>query len=252
MESIKIGYQHDIIKKYKLIKKGKYDDLFVLEGFWPYEKILQTDLQIETIIYSPTDILSNQTHMFFQLFERSNNAYEVSHKTMGRINSKEDTSGILLICKRKTRHKRFDKVVILDGLENPGNIGTIFRSADGAGIDGIFIVNSKTKINQYKVVKASMGGYFNIPWLEFKSLESLQTYLNQHRYEILLADPNGKADLQNIKEFNKSALIIGNERYGLSKEWFHRKHTALTIPMRGCCDSLNAGVAASILIYHMI
>lgn len=251
MKSIKIGYQHDVIQQYKKIKKGSDQHLhqFVVEGLWAYEKIIQTKVSIDELIYCEALIQTDmEKTMIHHLSSRSKNCYEISEKTMKRINSKDDPSGLVMICSKEPIKKSFEKIIILDGLENPGNIGTIFRTSDGAGIDAIFIVNQKAKINQYKIVKASMGGFFSIPWFKFNTVNDCMKYLTSHGINLLLADPNQSYQGQTD---GKIALVVGNERYGLSKEWFNYKHETITIPMKGCCDSLNVGVAASILIYKI-
>ncbi|MCH4888474.1 RNA methyltransferase [Acidaminobacter sp. JC074] len=179
----------------------------------------------------------------------SKDVYEVSKKTMERLTSKEGQTDLVMICKKIKVTSSLKKILVLDGLESPGNIGTIFRSCDGAGFDGIFIVNQRARINQYKVVKASMGGYFNIPHRSFDSVKNLADYLMIHNYKIILANPSDKSQ-KNKPE--KLALVVGNERYGLSKEWFDYHHQTISIPMKGFCDSLNVGVAASILMYEII
>ncbi|MBI9015525.1 MAG: RNA methyltransferase [Clostridiales bacterium] len=252
MKSIKIGYQHDMIQYYKTIKKGCSNQPyhFVVEGLWSHEKIIQTTTIIEVLYYCETLIRDKRELSILEKTKRiATNLYEISEKTMARLNSKGEPSCMVSICYKKQTFNNLRKVIVLDGLENPGNIGTIFRTCDGAGIDAVLVVNQKAKINQYKVIKASMGGCFNIPWKCFDTIEACQTFLNKHEFSLLLAHP-GTESVRSHKE-SKEALVVGNERYGLSKEWFKMKHQTMSIPMTGCCDSLNVGVAASILIYQI-
>lgn len=250
MKSKQIGYQSEEIKTYKKIKNGSREhiELFTLEGTWAYEKVLQTNVKIIHLFYCQDFIQNDMQQMMIQdLASRSLNVYEISPKTMSRINSKEN-SCFCMVCQLNHTKKNYRKVLILDGLENPGNIGTIFRSADGAGIDAIFTVNQLVKMNQHKVVKASMGGYMSIPHMNFDSIESCMTYLNKLQLPLILADPKQASQLSSTQDF---ALVVGNERYGISEQWFKYDHRCIALPMNGCCDSLNVGVAASILIYNL-
>ncbi|MBN2796165.1 MAG: RNA methyltransferase [Clostridia bacterium] len=145
--------------------------------------------------------------------------------------------------------KKPQRLLILDGLENPGNIGTILRSCDGAHFDGVLIVNERTRVNQYKVIKASMGGAFTIPWYHFNDIESCYNFVHKLGMNLFLAHPGTESHPFTDE---KIALVIGNERFGISKQWFKFQHKTVSLPMLGCCDSLNAGVAASILIYRNI
>ena len=243
-----INYQHPLIREYKLIKKGTDHNRFVVEGLWAYEKLTGSNIKIEYLFVS-SDYNQKDKKRIQHLMKISHVVYEISQKNMTRLTSKEKPSNIIMICSKENLTDTFKKVLVLDGLESPGNIGTIFRSCDGAGFDGIFIVNQKAKINQYKVIKASMGGYFNIPWKAFDTIESCAEYLIENDFKILLANPSDSHEKSHLK---KVALVVGNERFGLSKTWFNYQHQTVSIPMKGFCDSLNVGVAASILMYEII
>lgn len=250
MKSIEIGYRHPVVQNYLKVKKGMNRNLMAVEGIWAYEKLIATQLKIETLIYCK-DLLKNKFHeqVFQTLSRQAKESYSVSEKTLSRIYEKSNLGGLVFTVKKENQMNRFNKLLILDGLENPGNIGTILRSCDGASFDGVLIVNEKTKISQYKVIKASMGGAFTIPWLHFENVRECHHFIQEHGLDLVLAHPGCKSDSRIHK---KMALVIGNERYGLSKEWFSFQHTTMSLPMLGCCDSLNAGVAASILIYKAI
>lgn len=252
MKSIEIGYQNDVIKKYLKLKKGDTTTpyQFVVEGIWAYEKILNTHVEIIDIIYCETLVKSPlQQKILNQMMKKAVNRYKLSEKNMRRLYHKEDLGCMVSICRLTPTGNQINKVVILDGLENPGNIGTIFRTCDGAGIDAVFIVNQKTKVNQYKVIKASMGGCLNVPWFHFETVEACQNWLHDRAFTTLLAHPSEEATFDKKCSSKNVALVLGNERYGLSKQWFYKDAEVVSIPMFGCCDSLNVGVAASILIY---
>jgi len=249
MNSLQIGYKSDVIQYYKTIKKGCKDKPyhFIIEGLWGHEKLMTTDVIIEKVIYCP-DLIRNprEREMINKYLTKTTQCYQVSEKTMTRMSTREQASCMVAVCYLKPSLQDFKRVVVLDNLEKPGNIGTIFRTCDGAGIDAIFVVNSPVKINQYKVIKASMGGCFNVPWFHFDSVESCHNWLSDHEFTVCLANPQSSTT---EVDQERVALVVGNERFGLSKEWFKLKHTTLSIEMKGCCDSLNVGVAASILIY---
>lgn len=252
MNSREIGYSNEIIKKYLKIKKGDVHAPyhFVVEGIWAYEKMMATNVEIIDLIYCESLVKTSlQQDILTEMKKQSKNHYKISEKNMRRLYQKSDVGCMISICKRTPILETFNKVVILDGLENPGNLGTIFRTCDGAGVDAVFIVNQKTKVNQYKVIKSSMGGCFNVPWFYFNTVEACQTWLNKRAFQILLAHPSEEQTFDDQHTTDHLALVLGNERYGLSKEWFVNEFDIVSIPMLGCCDSLNVGVAASILIY---
>ncbi|WDV46399.1 RNA methyltransferase [Clostridiaceae bacterium M8S5] len=256
MNSKAIGYKHPVIKNIKELKKGKRENNYrvVLEGTALHEKLLKTDAQIEELLVCKslieTDIENDIKERCMKLAKQ---CYFVSEKIMSNICEKDKPQPLLSICYKqipvlKEKKKSFKRVVILDGLETPGNIGSIFRSCDGAGIDAILVVNEKAKINQYKSIKSSMGGMISIPWFYFNSVKECYKWLQENEFKIMLADPYGKDVIENFNEEDRLAIVVGNERYGLSKEWI--ADIKVSIPMNGICDSLNVSIAASILIYQ--
>ena len=142
-------------------------------------------------------------------------------------------------------------VVVLDGLEIPGNIGTIIRTCDGAAIDAILVCNRRARLSHPKVIKGSMGAAFRIPIVEFETGVDCAAWLRENGFSIYLADTRAEKTYYDYAYSGRSALIMGSERYGIHKEWYQNDPNMLMIPMLGICDSLNVGVAASILIYEM-
>lgn len=252
MNIIKIGPNHNIIKN---IKNGQLENPndFLVEGMWALEKIENSGVIINHFIYNRESILTDtDRRLVKKAFSLSNKIYEVSKKTMSRITSKKNTNTILLCSSKiKPLQNNIEKIIILDGLENPGNVGTILRTCDGMGVENIFMVNNKLKINHHKIVKASMGGFFTTNLYEFNSINECKEWLDKNHFTIVLGDPDSNNNFKNYNYQKKTALVVGNERYGISKEWFLGKHTSISIPMHGCCDSLNVSIAASILIYEI-
>jgi len=131
------------------------------------------------------------------------------------------------------------------------NIGTILRSYDGAKVDAVLVCNKKAKLTNQKLIKASMGAVFTVPIIEFSNAEACITWLSKHQFTIYLADTRADKAYKNYEYGGNTALIVGGERYGISKEWYSCESQLLSIPMHGICDSLNVGVATSIFLYEL-
>ncbi|WP_105616281.1 TrmH family RNA methyltransferase [Vallitalea okinawensis] len=254
-----IGMQHDIIKSIKKLKKGDkcHPYRFIIEGHWDHEKVMDSRVNIESLIVC-IDLIKTpfEDSIYRKCLAQANDIYYVSEKVIRKLCDKDKASGLISICtlphfKIDTEMSNITKLIVLDGLETPGNIGTIFRSCDGSGIDAVIIVNERAKINSYKTIKASMGGSFTIPWYFFDSAIACQEWLVSNGYTLVLADPHSQHSFKRVNYGNKSALVVGNERYGLSKDWNLENSLKVSIPMLGKCDSLNVGVAASIILYEM-
>lgn len=259
MQSKFIGIQHEIIKSIKKLKKGDKSQpyRFVIEGHWDHEKVLGSKVDIESLVICK-DLIKTplENSIYKSCLSRAHHVYSISEKVTKRICDKDKATGLISICtlpimNLTTQNDNMTKLIILDGLETPGNIGTIFRTCDGSGVDAIIIINEKAKINSYKTIKASMGGSFTIPWYFFDSVCSCQKWLISNNYTLVLADPHSEHNFKQVNYGKKTALVVGNERYGLSKEWNLDNSQRVSIPMLGKCDSLNVGVAASIILYEI-
>ena len=256
-----IGSQHQVVHQIKRIQNNTSDDserLIVAEGIWAHQKLLKTELNIRWLLVCPELIYSNEGIELAENFiNRAEETFIVSVKLFRKVSDRDDPDGFLSIVQipvfeiEKLILKNNALVLILDGMENPGNIGTILRTCDGAGVDAVFICNKKARLSNPKLLKSSMGALFTIPIIEFLDTNECIKWLKAQDFNIYLADT--RAD-KTYKEFDctgNTVLVIGSERYGISEEWYAYNPQLISIPMFGVCDSLNAGVAASILTYEI-
>ncbi|MBS4220101.1 hypothetical protein KHA96_17450 [Bacillus sp. FJAT-49711] len=176
---------------------------------------------------------------------------------MEKLSQKEKQDGLLSIGTlpsykiENLQLKNNAIIVILDGLEQAGNIGTILRTSDGAGVDAIFICNKRVKQTNPKLIKASMGGVFTVPIIDFVHTSACISWLRKHHFNIYLADTRAERTYKQYEYEGNTALVIGSERYGISKDWYDFPNQQLFIPMHGICDSLNVGTATAIMVYEI-
>ena len=143
------------------------------------------------------------------------------------------------------------KIVILDHLEDPHNLGAIVRTVESAGIDGIILpVNRSVSVNE-TVMKTSVGALYNVKICQVTNLNNTIKYLKKKGFWIYGASMEGE-DYHHITYPDKTALIIGSEGFGLSRIVRESCDYIVSIPMYGKVNSLNASVAAGILIYEII
>lgn len=141
--------------------------------------------------------------------------------------------------------------VVLDGVQDPGNVGTILRTADAFWSDGVFLVNACADLYNPKTVRASMGAVFRCPvWTcTPKELRSLLTKSALPLYGAALRDDT--ADVRDVGD-TRAAVAIGSEGQGLSRELLALCDKTVKIPMSGHCESLNAAAAAAVLLWEMV
>ena len=256
-----IGLQHGTINRVRnLISNSKPnpEHLFVIEGIWAHEKAITTGLPVVSFVICPDYIFTPESEaLVLKYQEYVDRIFVVSSKTFDRISERDKPDGLLSICRFPLNSpedltlSENACIVVLDGLEIPGNIGTIIRTCDGAGVDAVFICNRRARLSHPKLIKGSMGAAFCIPIVEFEDSRQCKDWLSSHGFTVYLADTRAEQAYYEIKYEKHSAVIMGSERYGIHKEWYENSPELFMIPMLGICDSLNVGVAASILIYEM-
>ncbi len=138
--------------------------------------------------------------------------------------------------------------MILEGLQDPGNLGTIIRTAEAAGVNCVLMDRNTVDIFSPKVVRSTMGSIFRVPFGYVEDLGSLLSRLREKGVVLYAADLAGE-DMRSVALERKRAFVIGNEGSGLSEEISGLCDAKIRIPMKGKIDSLNAAVAAALLMY---
>lgn len=237
--------------------KCQNSELFITEGMWAIPKILFNKCKVEAFIFCPECIKSESGLEAVKTFINKTKVYVISQKVLNRLTKRNDDNGIYCIVKmpeydvNEILSKPKSVVCVLDGIEKPGNIGTILRTADATQIDLVMVVNRRAKVTNTLCVKGSMGGIFNVPIKTYASVKDCWRELTNNGYTIYLADTRAETDYFNFKYDNKVALVMGSERYGISNDWYEGKNKLLKLKMLGQCDSLNVGVATSVLLYDI-
>lgn len=182
--------------------------------------------------------------------------YTVSSKTFEKLSEKPNSDGIIVLATLNLRDKNQflpqneSVVLVLDGIEIPGNIGTMLRMCDGAGVEAVFICNRKARLTHPKLIRSSQGAVLTVPMYEFETEKECYDLLNKKGYTVYLADTRAEKNYCECNYPNRTAFVMGSERYGISRKWYEFKHEMVSIPMYGKCDSLNVGVAATVLVYE--
>ena len=140
----------------------------------------------------------------------------------------------------------------LDGVQDPGNVGTIIRTADAAGLAGILLSPTCADVHSPKVLRATMGSFFRMPLLETENLPAFLRELREEGFSILSSELGGTSFYERKQVSAKAVLVIGNEGNGISAPVRAVATHHLALPMRGGAESLNAAVAAGIMMYELM
>ena len=140
-------------------------------------------------------------------------------------------------------------VAVLEGVEKPGNIGAVLRSADGAGLSALLVADPRTDLYNPNVIRASLGTIFSMPVCQTTAAEAL-AWLRRHELTILAARVGGSVLYTEADNRGPTALVLGNEAEGLTPLWSAADIAAIRVPMLGVADSLNVSVTAAVLFYE--
>ena len=144
------------------------------------------------------------------------------------------------------------KIILLHELRDPGNAGTIIRTADACGLDAVFISKGSVDLYNGKTIRATMGSLFHMPVIQNLDTAETLSLLRDKQVTTVGADPHSNISCTDLPYYKKSAIIIGNESQGISSEIKAMLDINTSIPMPGRAESLNAGIAASILMYEFV
>lgn len=238
-------------KKLKAKKTRDKENLFLAEGVRFVEEAIQNN-SAEYILYSDR-IYS--TKGFERILETSENIFKVEDSVLIDICETESPQGVVAICNKKSHRLEtiLGKIlVVIDGVQDPGNLGTIIRTCDAAGVSGIIILKGTVDVYNSKVLRSTMGSVFHIPIIFEDDFKLVADVLIKNKYNILAASLEGKKSLYDYDFSNKTAVILGNEANGVQVENMNIATDKIIIPMEGKAESLNVGVANSIIVYEAL
>lgn len=251
----KIARSNPIFQQFKeLEKNNKTQDLIFVDDISILKLTEKYPIQIETFLYCDEITYHDDTlKLIDHLIKIATNSYTISKQTFDSIKQKSNSVGLMAIVKQKILElddlKTKNYLFICDSLEIPGNLGTIYRTMDSASVDGMILVDTVTKPTNPKLTSSARGCNLLIDTVATSYNEALN-WLLANDYTIYLGEPNlGKSYLDYNYE-GKIAIVVGSERFGINPDWYNHKHEKVFIPMFGSNNSLNVGVAASILIYE--
>lgn len=251
MENIIIeSNQNKIIKEVNSLKAKKERDktgLFILEGKRLVDEI-PNSWEIKYLLKAE----SYSEDINFEI------VYTVKDSLFEKISETVNPQGILAVC----HIKEFDVTnvdysnspffVVLENVTDPGNMGTLIRTADAAGADGIFLSKGCVDIYNPKVIRATMGSIFHLPIYRNLNLMDLMEDFKNNNVKTLAAHLKGTSTPYKVDMTTACAVIIGNEANGLSDEISEMASDLVKIPMPGKAESMNAGIAGGILIYEAV
>lgn len=228
--------------------------IFLTEGFKMFEEAPQESIQQVYVSEEALERIGRSTEMKRKL---SNVGFEtVTKEVFIRMSDTQTPQGILCVVKRpeySLEHLLQTKVpllIVLEDLQDPGNLGTMIRTGEAAGITGVIMGAGTVDIFNPKTIRATMGSVFRVPFLYVESLSQTIGELRQRGIHTYAAHLEGKTYYDDLSFREPTAFLVGNEGKGLTEETAALAERYLKIPMEGKTESLNAAIAASLLLYE--
>lgn len=228
---------------------------FIIEGIKIIEEALENNVKLKYIIYSDRFLLNSEGESLIKNFNNKKNIIKVTESVFKEISDTENPQGVLGIAEfierdlEEIKELKRPSLLFLDAIQDPGNMGTIIRTADAFNIDGIILGEGCVDPYNPKVVRSTMGSIFRTPiYICNNTLDCLMN-IKEMGINILATSLDGEL-LYNGKFEDGFLCIIGNESRGVSKDILSLADNTIKIPMPGKAESLNAGVAASIIMYE--
>lgn len=238
-----------LIKHIKSLMQKKYRDEnneYIVEGIKLVQEAINENQLINKIIFC-RELLSCEIDI------KDYEVEEVDKKTYMTITDTVTPQGVLaVICKPEKKEINRSVVFVLDKVQDPGNVGTIIRTLDCAGIQDIILSGDSAEPYNPKVVRSTMGAIFRVNINVENDLLSKLKEMKEYGYKIIASSLEGAVDFRYVDYSQNCVIVIGNESNGVSKEIQELADVKVKIPMFGRTESLNAGVAASILAYETI
>jgi len=255
------SHNNPLVKQIRFLrqKKGRVETgLFLVEGIHHVGEAVEAGWDLETLVYAP-DLLTSDfaRHLVDGQSLRGVRCVALTRDLFTLIAGKDNPQGILAILRQRQlsldgispENFRWGAAVISP--QDPGNVGTILRTLEAVGADGLFLLNGGVELYHPSVVRASMGTLFWKPVLQ-GSFEEFLLWRRKNGYQLVGSSAHAETDYREFRWGNKpTILLLGNEQKGLSAEQTAACDVVVSMPMKGRVSSLNLAVAAGILLYQM-
>ncbi|HBN86043.1 MAG TPA: hypothetical protein DDZ89_19620 [Clostridiales bacterium] len=247
-------------KIFKYVKslqdKKARNQFFIVEGIKNIEEAAKAGASFEMLVFSEDQYkLLLKSEVISSLKTGQNVVFKP--ELFSKLADTVTPQGVLAVMDQNvvrplTKIEPDDVIVVLENLQDPGNMGTVIRTCVAAGVKKLVTIGDCVDLYSPKTVRATMGGLFHIQHRHFESSQPAISFLKENYISTYALAPKGEKSIYDIRRWRGIALFIGNESYGLLPETVINCDEKVNIPMPGNFESLNAAVAASLVIYETV
>lgn len=231
---------------------------FIIEGYREILRATDARRQFDMLFICPELFLgTNEKALITRIAAKGTKVIPCTEKVFQKISYRDRPDGLIAIAPQthltlndlKSSPNPF--YIVAEAIEKPGNLGTILRSSDAVGLDGLILCDRCTDIHNPNVVRASVGTLFTVPVIEASSEEAI-AYFKKNNIAILAATPSATEEFTKVDMRQPLAIAVGTEQLGLSEKWMSQADIRVRIPMNGVADSLNVAMATTLLLYEAL
>lgn len=232
--------------------------LFLIEGYRETLRALEGGQPLQELFMCEELFLgTNEGALIQEASLKGAKIYKVPEKVFRKLSYRDRPDGILAVAPQRhfglkdlpKTSPRF--LLVAEAIEKPGNLGTILRSSDAAGVDACILADKTTDLHNPNVVRASVGTLFTLPVIEASSEETL-AYLKKEKILVISATPHATLSYTEADLKGDIAFVVGTEQLGLSPLWMEGADLQVRIPMKGRADSLNVATATTLLLFEAL
>jgi TrmH family RNA methyltransferase len=248
-----VGAHHPSVRDLLTVRKDGAPGRIMIEGGWEHDRLLATKTPIDTFFWCPE---AGTTYAAERIAERAAEVYRISERLLTRLSRKSRSDGLISVVRLPVwrphtfRFTNSSLVLVADGVEYAGNLGTLIRTVDAANADCLVLTSRRARPSHPAVYSASRGTILTTPVLEFEEVSQAARWLRGHGFRLHLADPAATGSYRCRAYDGPTAFVVGSEGSGLSKAWHEQGCEAVSIPMLGQADSLNVALSAGILLFE--
>lgn len=230
----------------------------VIDGRRELLRAAEAGVEITELYYCPSLLgQDDEQQVLAPARGRQVELVEVTEPVFTKMSYGDRGEGLLAVARRPTwtlddlRLGPQPLIAVVEGVEKPGNLGAILRSADAAGVDAVIAADPATDIYGPNAIRASLGTVFSVPMVE-ATAEQAALWLKQRGLSSIAASPEGGHVYTEVDMTGPTAVVLGSEAHGLTEAWDHAGVIRATVPMRGRADSLNVSITAALFFYEAL
>ncbi len=246
------------VQRLRESKSRKSTGLSLVEGLREVSLAKKAGVSFKKLFICPEIIKSYQEEGLVEGFEAEGiSIVEISKEIFAKISFGDRMEGMLAVCQppilrlEDLKLKKNSLLVIVEGVEKPGNLGAILRTCDGAGVDGLLVCDGQTDLYNPNVIRASIGTVFSLPTVQTTNEAALK-FFKDRKVKMCATTPQTEKFYTQVNFRIPIAIVLGSEEKGLSEFWLKNADMKVKIPLRGIADSLNVSTTAGIIIYEVL